>query len=293
MKPKLLLITALFFIYFGFTKYKQETFCVKIPVQIFSCGNKPVIDISIEGQNFSMLIDSGSVAALVLDEPVLDNLSKKPFKTLSRTDFRGNTYYFPSYFIPKVSVGTFIWKNVLTEEKSPDLEQNVVFEKPKNICPNKEKIRGFIGLPLLKKTNILLDFPNQALYLCNSLKMLQKNMLLSNKLIKIPFTIENDFILVEAEINSQKEKLLFDTGAGICAIHRSGTPTLDLTKDAPPLYIFSDCFVLSGHDFGKQSFAEIDMSFAYGILGMDFIEKFPIYIDYKNKTLYVDISGEK
>lgn len=291
IKFKKALLTFACFLLFGYfflNSYQKKTLCIKIPVRFSSQNTHPVIDIFIGSKCYASFLDLGSSFPLTIREEVFNQIKKKPYKTLEHMDFKGNIYYTPSYFIPRISIGSFVWKNILSKKQHFNWEDNVSLWEEERSCFSPENVFLTLGLPILKKTNMLLDFPNQTLYFCNSIEILQKKALLSTNLIKIPFNFWNDLILIEAETSFGKQSFIFDTGASISILHMHDSNLIENYESTESL-----SFVLGSHDFGKKKLYKMETSFEKGFLGIDFIKKFPIYIDYRNKILYIDISNEK
>lgn len=281
-KTLIILFSFVFCAYFIVNDYKKKNLCVKVPVRFSIESTRPIIDIWIEKQRFPTFLDLGSSFPIVLEESFFDQLERAPHKTLTEMNFKGDCFSSASYFIPKVSLASFIWKNVLGKEMNSSVKNKLIFSE--------EKTPAQIGKPILETVNMLLDFPHEALYLCDNLKILQKKKLLSKNLVKAPFFLHDNLIFVEVETDLGKRMLLFDTGANNSIIANIGA-TLD--KEAKSNFFTSNRFILGGHDFGKQELYKVEYAIWEGAVGMTFIKHFPIYIDYKNKTLYIDYSSER
>lgn len=293
LKAFCLVFLLLLSTYVWFDYSSKKNLCIKVPVRFSTSSSHPVIDVYIQNHAYPSCLDLGLSAPLILEEKVFDKIKRRPYKISGRTDFRGNSYFDPSYFIPKIVIGSLSWQNVLGVELHPDWENNTRFLTNELLSFIPEVTPITVGAPLLKKTNMLLDFSNKALYLCNNLKTLQKKGVIKDKLIKIPFTLKGPLIVLEATTDWGKKKLLFDTGSSFSLIHTPliPPPTQDTNADQL-LFLVSNQFILGGYDFGKQTLHTMASHFEIGFLGMDFIKHHTIYIDYKNKTLYIDKKNE-
>jgi|GEM_PF-5499691 len=55
-------------------------------------------------------------------------------------------------------------------------------------------------------------------------------------------------------------------------------------------------FVIADHDFGEEEIMALDVhpQFTFdGCLGMDFLSKHPVFIDYRNQYLLIDLADAK
>jgi hypothetical protein len=157
-----------------------------------------------------------------------------------------------------------------------DFHTNVSLEGPPL------QLSGMIGSPVLEKYNLLLDFPHAAIYASNDHLSLQNAGLLSKNLLTVPFTLHPDGIMLEVETDMKTYHLILDTGS-TCTVLRKPHP------------IFTEKFCIMGHDFGKRSIKTIDLNARFdfdGTLGMDFLCEYPVFIDYLNKRIFIDLQKD-
>lgn len=238
--------------------------------------NQPIIDVSVEGITHPFNLDLGSSVAFSLSEKILQKIDRTKYGTSTWFDFRGNPYESPLYIIPEIKIGNLIFSNVFANRDSEDFHANATIEGDPQQFP------GVIGLPILEKYNLFLDFPRSKIYASNDHLSLQKRGLLSQNLLSIPFTPHSDGIILNVETDTGIQRLMIDTGATL-TVMRTSHPT------------FTKKFCIMGHDFGERSIKVLDLSPQFdfdGSIGMDFIKEHPIFIDYVNKVIFIDLQKD-
>jgi hypothetical protein len=244
----------------------------RIPV-IFAKRGNPIIDVSVEGNVYPLQLDLGSSFPFTFRQEILQNICKSKYGTATWHDFRGNKYESPAYTIPEIRINNLKFAHVFTKQDRDDFHANVTLEGTPLQPP------GIIGLPILEKYNLFLDFPHSAIYASNDHLLLQQAGLLSQNLLAVPFTLHQDGILLSVETDAGIYRLILDTGTTSTAIRA-------------PHPISTGRFCITGHDFGEHSIRAIDMTPQFdfdGLLGMDFLREFPLFIDYSNRLIYIDL----
>jgi hypothetical protein len=247
----------------------------RIPI-IFGSRNNPIIDVSIEGNVYPLKFDLGSSFPFSLCENVLQKVYKTKYGSCKWYDFKGKQYESPTYTIPEIKIGNLTFSHVLANRDSEDFHANVSFDGPPLQFP------GVIGLPILEKYNLFLDFPHAAIYASNDHLSLQQAGLLSKNLLAIPFTLHPDGIILNVETDAGSYRLMLDTGATFTVVRA-------------PHPVVTAKFCIMGHDFGEHSVKVLDVSPQFdfdGALGMDFLREYPIFIDYPNKIVFIDLQKD-
>ncbi len=247
----------------------------RIPVTFASHGN-PVIDVTVEGNVYPLQLDLGSSFPFAFREEILQNICKSKYGTASWYDFRGRKYEAPTYTIPEIKINNLRFAHVFTKLDKDDFHVGVTL----NGLP--QQPIGVIGLPILEKYNLFLDFPHFAIYASADHLLLQQASLFSHNLLAIPFTLHPDGILLSVEIDAGTYRLMLDTGSTFTAI-RSPQPASTAR------------FCMMGHDFGERFIKALDVSPQFdfdGFLGMDFLREFPLFIDYSNRLIYIDLQKD-
>jgi len=251
----------------------QKKYFERIPVTLDDRID-PIIDVSIQGNVYPLRLDLGSSCPFSLREEILQNIRKTKRGSIKWHDFRGKQYESPIYSIPEVKIGNLTFARALAKRDNEDFNVNVALNGPPLQLP------GVIGLPILEKYNLFLDFPHSVIYASNDHLSLQKAGLLSENLLAIPFTLHPDGILLSIETDGGTYCLMLDTGSTSTAIRA-------------PHPAFTEKFRIMGHDFGERFIKAIDVSPRFefdGFLGMDFLREYPFFIDYSNKIIFIDLS---
>ncbi|MBX9745076.1 MAG: hypothetical protein K2X08_07710 [Chlamydiales bacterium] len=249
-----------------------RTYFERLPVTFDPCMI-PAINAAIEGNTYALQLDLGSSFLCSLNKEILDQIQKSDYGTASWRDYKGNLYESRAYTISKIQVGNFTLKNVIVKQDRDDFHENV------SIDAGPANYQGMLGLPFLEKHNLFLDFQHAAIYACSNYIDLQKKNLLSDELLVIPFTLHSDGILLNIETDEGSQRLILDTAATNTAL-RSPHPN------------FTSKFKILEYDFGAHSLTPINLDerFEYdGYLGMDFLLKYSLYIDYRNKMILLDL----
>lgn len=243
----------------------------RIPVTFLR--RDPSIEVVVEGNTYSLKLDLGSFVPFAFSKEILEGMRKFEYGTVSWGDFSGKKYEAPAYTLPEIAINHLKFTNVLTAEDSKDFHMNTTLRGPPVFPP------GVIGLPIVEKYNLLLDFPHSVIYASNDILSLQQAGILSQHLLAVPFVRHQDGILLSVETDKGLCRLILDTGS-TCTVMRQPHPVL------------TEKFCISEHNFGKRAITHIDLSSHCnfdGFLGMDFLGEYPVFIDYANKMLYIDL----
>lgn len=257
-----------------------RTYFENIPVTLDAHSN-PIINVSIEDNTYPLLLDLGSSISFSLQNKILQKINKHKFGNYKWLDYKGNQYESPLYTIPAVKISNLTFSHALAKRDDDGFQDNVSLEPSQELPTGLRPPSGMIGLPILEKYNLFLDFPHSKMYGCKDYLSLQKQGLLSKNLLAIPFAPHPDGIFIQVETDAGVQRLKFDTGATLTVI-RAPHPSI------------TEKFCIKGHDFGKQPIKSLELCQQYdfdGALGMDFIKEHPIFIDYVNKTIFIDLQN--
>ena len=184
-------------------------------------------------------------------------------------------------------------KKVIVAEFPKEREKEYLITKDLSQKKRPSPTVGYLGRGLLKKVNLLMDMECSKVILTNSFKKLKKSGYDLTNFEKIPFELIPKGILMLVDTDLGRMKLVLDTGCTFSMLHGFLSPQ-NIEEDAYS-YGFptfkSTHFTMNGIDFGSQTFYFIDMTEALndidGFLGMDFIKKHVMYIDFLRKILYI------
>ena len=249
-----------------------QVYFERFPVS-FSDGNIPVINVRIENNIYPLELDLGMSFPFSLTPKVLQEIRTDSYSTAHWLDFKGNEYQSPIHTVPGLQIGNQIFLDARITQDTEDFYENTRIEGAFS-----EKF-GRIGLPILEKYNLFLDFPHEAVYICDTLSRLQEPGLLSTHLLAIPFLFHKHGILLSVETKTGVLRLILDTGCTKTVVRH-------------PYALSVSEFRIMGHDFGSRSICPIDLCSDFdfdGYLGMDFLMEHPLFIDYSNKIIYLDL----
>ena len=264
----------------------------RIPV-VFGPANTPKTEVEIQGKKHLLDIDFGCKFQLVLNNDILSGLKKEPHGTLQERDATGNTYSSSAYQIKKIQIGNRVFNDVIVKETNKDYVLNAVLyseQDDKNSVFN-DKF-GVIGRALLEKMNLLLDFQNSVIIKCDNINDLEQIGYYVNKLTPSSFEVGRTGFILSINTTIGKIRLSLDTGSTVSII-RSSAVKEDVHKkqEFGLSYINTPIFEIGNRDFGRMNLYLHDITPELheidGLLGMDFLKNHVIYIDRKNKMIYV------
>jgi hypothetical protein len=281
--------------YFLYYKYKNSSSPILIPVT-FNFNETPLIMAEIEGTLYPLQIDLGSKFPLTLSAKTLESIPKKPYGISEWRDAKGLSYNSPACVISKIKIGEFTLTDLITsQEDESSLANGTWWNDSKDGTRSADNYAGSIGRPLLEKTNLLLDFPHSIMFISNDIQKLTKEGFNFDKMVKIPCSIERGNIILKADSDGGTLRLFINTGATVSFVRTSRLAHQNCKEEKHGFLTFETSrFIIGGKDFGKMQLYLFDITPDLheidGCLGMDFLKKHVIYIDYSNKFVY--IAGE-
>lgn len=258
---------------------------IRLPVSISSDSGQPFFEIEIQGVKVPILVDLGSPTCLVLAEEIVEKIEEKtPYQGRSLIAMNGQDYFLEGYIVSDVrlrnlSIGKlevskaprgFLGESGLLWEGAPDEKGEERF--------------GELGCAFFEmlKMPLFLDMSRSVLYLQANFERLAKEGYRPKQWIKVPFTLGPFGIVLEAQMDQGTKRLVIDTGA---------TYSLMPKRDNPQEFYTSSHFQMGGKEFGSQRFLLYPFpdlfSAVDGFLGMDFLQKHLVYIDFVHCLIYI------
>ena len=226
-----------------------------------------MVNMTIEGNHFPVEVNIGNRFPLFLASNELATLNKKYSHSTEWRNIHGHVHESPTYIIPKIKIGELTLYNIeaIGREAEPLAEVNTLGK--------------FFG----ENFNLLLDFPHSQIVICNTFLELQSKKLVEDNWIQVPFELGRLGIILNV-----------DTDKGIKRLALSTTTTATVLKSPLPegvSSIFSSRFTIGGEEFGKTELHYFEiapiLTEVDGFIGMDFLQKHPIYIDNVHKCVYI------
>lgn len=147
---------------------------------------------------------------------------------------------------------------------------------------------GCMGNGLIGLQNVLLDFPHSLIYMSNQCDKLAKAGYPINRWVQIPFQkTGNGSAVIEVCMDGGTKKLALGTGS--CDSLLIGQEDADANGEGG---VFTTSrLIIGGKDFGSMDLERVKPNELFefdGILGMNFLAKHPVYIDYVHQNLYLE-----
>ncbi len=230
--------------------------------------NFPIIDVELQGKNYSLVFDLGFRFPLFLYKETLDGIDKQPRGIGQWNTFAGQTCEAPSYLIPKMRIGNLTLKNVIANQMTED-----------ESC-------GHLGRFLGEEFNLFLDFPHDRIIACDTFPKLQEKKLVNNDWVSVPFELHRVGIVFSVDTDLGPLKLALKTSCTCNHLRSSFFP-----PDAR-FFFTSSPFSIKGVHFGHVTFHPIDLPELLngidGFIGMDFLKDHSLYLDYTHKIAYLE-----
>jgi hypothetical protein len=285
--------SCLFFVLFQQDTSEKTSRCVKIPVSFFPFINKPLINIEIEKEKYTLMLDTGSSHNLDLHKRVLAKIQNKtPIEVPRYYDVKGNGYLVQAFRSPPIKLHHHLELSgaVACEENIDFLTKGTNVQNKKSLLGKfKERlclfyIDGRVGWSLFDNLTCLFDLRNSSLFVAQNIGTLSEEGIFDpSDFIKMPLELSRCGPVLSIQTNIGTRKFLLDTGASHSLYRESAIPL----QDAIVLSIAVD-----EQDLGFWSFlsypiaSELSNEFD-GVLGIDFSKTHKICLDFQEKTAYI------
>ena len=284
------LCTVLFFIYNPIAK--KKCYHMEVPLKR-SLSNTPAINVKIENKIIPIFIDTGDSFDFFLFKDVLDNIKKrKQVEDIYSMNIRGNVFRSFSYKIPEININNLLFKNVIIGELPKKMVQESKIYTITEIDKSRIITVGRMGLPLIKKHNMLFDFLNEKIYFSNNLDLLHAEGYDLSTYAQIPFSIINEKIEVSITTDLGVNRFILDTGS-TDSILQSFSPLRNICKKNKHdcNVVTTNTFKIGNNYYPNQELLLIELppflSEFDGILGISFFKDKILYLDFEKSLLYL------
>jgi len=263
-------------LYFG---PKQRTIHCKQGIAEFDLDftektNIPILGLDVEGGKFFVAFDTNSSAELALEKEVVQKLDTKFLGDFEYQDNKGREWKINRYWAKKFNFNGLDILSLSIYERD-DIRTKIADEKI--------HVSGIIGRCFLDKINFLFDVPRRKVYAADDLKILKQKGYDVAKWTALPYCSNDWGKVVTLETDQGKMRFLIATGTSKTLVRSS------LVSEQRNY--FSEKFEFEGRDFGPQEMMSYDQmpspESIDGYLGMDFLSKYPFYIDGLDEVLYI------
>jgi hypothetical protein len=246
--------------------------------------------LQIEDQNFSVDLDLGNSGNLTLSSEKIHRLKSKSFKRSGKVHgIRGKEYPCQSYEVPEIKIGEAeLLAIVLDEENAELLRDSLLLENP-NIVPDHGE--GCIGWPTFYHSNLLIDVSRMEIAFCSSLDNFQNHGYDPNAFIAVPITLDRNMIEFDLQTEKGVLRCALDSGSTRNLIHEPLTEGLSIEeriKDSASHTHYTAAHI-GAYEIGPIDFIPMPLLFPHpyqAMLGMEFIHKHVIFIDFSKKLIY-------
>ena len=248
--------------------------------------NLPLIMINYQGEKIQMILDTGSNIALHLPMDLINKIPNKMENSekIRSVDLLGNITEIKSFVIDRLSLNSFVFKNVkVAEYKKWGL---IISSENTNKSENTNEDKYVIGLGLFDDYVLTINYPESNITISDDIATN-----LTPQWIAIPFDLNGEGLVVNLSDGIKNYKMVLDTGATVSLIKQQSLSPKSITISDP-----EDDFKaisLDVNNVANDSVLPIIIdSFpnefqSDGLLGADFLSKNRVKIDFKNKQMWI------
>ncbi len=302
MKKAALIFLSLFVLlgcWYFFSQYNQHAtplakgYYARIPIELIE--DNALIEVEVEGKKYPVKLDLGAACQFAFFREALENISEKKFvEFFTTTDLKGNQYKVSGYSVPLIKAKNLECKDAVILEESRDfVTKGAVLWRLDDKKNSQIPFIGRVGRYCFKSNNLFIDFPNSMLFVTSSMDQLKKDHWPICDLFETSFEMGRWGIILSIDTDIGVKRFILDTGANASILRESH---LQVREAAPGRQIFTTTkFALGGHDFGPFDLSLFEMASAVdadGLLGIDFLKKYAIYLDFENNKAFIGPSSK-
>lgn len=247
---------------------------------------RPFIQAQTQKQTLSLLFDSGfATAEIALDESELKNIKVTWTHTKTCSEnYAGKKKCWKNFILPSLKLGNTTIRAVNGVEFSDKHMNSLGIESAAN--------GGILGLPLIKKFNVQLNYPKSSISLYQYNENNNSNQNHHGKNIR--FTMHNGVIETSELINNKKIPLAWDTGA-VSSLNENvipqGLQSSCPVSMSPKILCYKtkagDAVNFRGAWFYILPLFSSKMPFK-GFVGSQFFHKHVVTFDFKKQLITID-----
>lgn len=263
----------------GIFSYLQPKKYHSVVPLLLDSGKVPLIAVEIEGASYLLNLDLALPIPLTLQPAILAKITKRKHSVSGWKFGKGECQVCPSYIIPSMKIGNMKFSGLQTLSREP-LENTLWVDDDDQPSP----AVGSLGRFILRKFNVLLNFPAKKLCISNDFAKLKEEGFSLAEATKVPLEEGRKLALI-VQTDLGIKRLLIETTAtinGLACSQDSASGTEHGYK-----IISTKTFLIGDCDLGPVTFYIQPSEGADGWIGMDFLENHVIYIDYGNKLAYI------
>ena len=282
---------------------EKDHYEARFPIDFVPFTRQPRTEVKIGDLSYQFMIDLGSSSFITMKSTLLSTLEKKPHRSIVSFDMKGNKYYSESYIIPEIKIRNITIRKIEVIEETADFLQkaSVIYDSTKTTLDDDIREKpGRIGRDLFVKfhSNIFMDFGSGMMYACCHLRDRKKDGYIPSKFIRVPFELDDrEGIVLTIGTDFGQRRFMLDTGATKCVVQPFVVKERECSEWRPGvLQCHSEQCVIGGKDFGGVDFLLYELAPIFerldGVIGMDFMMKHVVYLDFGKKMAYIGKANE-
>jgi len=242
---------------------------------------EPLIEIQCNGQDMWSLLSLGSYSSVEMDSQQIAEMKLPKTGTVQFQDGFGVSFAVEEYQLDSLKIGGLKFKNVALRAYSSGLKGGLFFH------PDVTRKFRFpkIGRNVLQNLNCLIDLSSSVIYMSNNEEMLRDAGYDTKSWTKTKIVKTKHGFILELETAAGRKKMCLDTATPKSHFRKASLPAN--SRDSFSSYLR----LIEGESLGNFDFVVSNLSDKLqmdGILGCDFLSRFPVYFDFENQSLYVD-----
>ncbi|HEY3226125.1 MAG TPA: hypothetical protein VGK61_03895 [Planctomycetota bacterium] len=235
------------------------------------------VDVNIAGRSFRLLLDLGGFDTVALSPEALAGLAVS-WTGRTRTTFSamGDLARAREYILPALELGGVVFHELRGTEDLLQGEKRAV------------KRPGYLGLGLLQRFNLIIDYPARELVLLWP-DVSPPAEYRVEEWPSTEFAAGVNGVVATVEIDGSRRRLVWDTGASHCILKSGLQGSALVGKEGQYSVCTPKSFEVGGHDFGAVEFVllEFKQPPADGFIGYPFFGKHAVFVDFRSHRLAV------
>ena len=273
------------------SRSEKNAYFVSVPIIKFSPSQMLSVNVSIEDRVYPMYLDLGLASDLnMVESHAKEIVLKQALGSKSMYNFRGEKTEVPLYRIPEIAIQDMVFSNAVLQVDCEKSRYRTVFVQ--NGGAPSPQDGGLLGWRLFYTTNLLLDLHQKRIAFSNSLATLKTQGYETEDWIETPLHIESGLLAIDIELPDKQVRCVLDTGSTRNLInHQSLTEqSLETAYWDPNNWIEFSYFRINQHQLGSIGFQKLPVKLPIhveAILGMEFFERYLVFLDFPNRRAYI------
>lgn len=252
----------------------ESTGVVRVPITLD--GGMPWIEASVGGRPVRLLLDLGGFDAVALAPEELSRMEVTwTGQSITTITAMGETAKAREYVLRDFELGGIVFPEIRGYE---DLLQG----SPRGVARS-----GYVGLGLLRRFRIIIDYPSRHLVL-----------IWPDAQMPAPYDVENwsghlfaggDGVKSRVKIEGVERTFVWDTGVTHCVLRAGLQGRKAVRNQAGHQFVTVNSFEVAGHEAGPMEFALLGFKEpkADGFVGYTFFANHAVYVDFRNRYIAV------